>query len=257
MIETCDCAIHYNMMASFQNPEIVYQDDHFVAVNKPAGLLVHRSFVDPTEKQAALQMVRDQVGGKVFPVHRLDRPTSGVLLFALDPETAKRCALLFQAGSFTKTYLAVVRGILPDAGVIDHPVKQVRDRYDKRQEGDEIKRHPAVTTFKCLATIELPFFVDKYPHTRYCLAELSPKTGRRHQLRQHMKHLSHPIIGDTRYGKSVHNRFFQTRFGCRRLLLAAVRLEFIHPATRAHVTIKADPGPDFSFILNELGWTYP
>jgi tRNA pseudouridine65 synthase len=238
-------------------PEIVYKDDYFVAVNKPAGLLVHRSMVDPKEKFSAVQMVRDQLGCKVYPVHRLDRPTSGVLLFALDPEIAKKCAQLFCAGTITKKYLAVLRGYLPDAGVTDHPVKEVRDRFLDRHDRDEIKRYPAMTEFKCLAKIELPVFVDKYPQTRYSLAELFPKTGRRHQLRQHMKHLSHPIVGDTRYGKSAHNRFFHTRYHCKRLLLAAVELRFIHPETGADIIISADPGPDFAIILKEFGWNLP
>lgn len=216
--------------------------------------MVHRSRIEPGGKNFALQMVRDRVGCHVYPVHRLDRPTSGVLLFALDPEIAGKTARLFQAGKVAKTYLAVVRGYLPDTGIIDHPVKQVRDRYIRRQMEGEAKKYPAITEFKCLSKIELPVFVDKYPTSRYSLAQLSPNTGRRHQLRQHMKHLSHPIIGDTRYGKSAHNKFFETRFNCRRLLLAAVEMRFVHPETRGEVSITASPGHDFSFILDEFGW---
>jgi tRNA pseudouridine65 synthase len=138
-------------MKNMPEPEIIYQDDHFVAINKPAGLLVHRSPIDRHEKQFALQMVRDQIGCHVFPVHRLDRPTSGILLFALNPETARKCAQLFQTDQIHKTYLAVVRGFLPDSGTIDHPVKQVRDRYVKGCNSNEIKRYPAITGFNCLA----------------------------------------------------------------------------------------------------------
>jgi len=234
--------------------DILYLDDHFVAVNKPAGLLVHRSRVDPGEKNFALQKVRDQIGQHVFPVHRLDRPTSGILLFALNPETAKKTADLFQSGHVSKAYLAVVRGYLPDSGRIDHPVKKIKDRYLRQPTDPDKTSYPAVTEFKCLAKTELPFCVDKYFTSRYSLAKLFPKTGRRHQLRQHMKHLSHPIIGDTRYGKSIHNHFFKNQFHCSRLLLAAVELQLIHPETGKEVSISATPDTAFSLILNQFGW---
>lgn len=235
-------------------PEIIYQDDHFVAINKPAGLMVHRSPIDRHEKQFALQMTRDRIRQRIFPVHRLDRPTSGVLLFALNPETAKKTAHLFCSGHIEKTYLAVVRGYLPDAGIIDHPVKQVKDRYIRRQGGSDTKRHPAVTQFKCLAKTEIPRAVDKYPTSRYSLAQLCPKTGRRHQLRQHMKHIFHPIIGDTRYGKSVHNNFFKDQFNCQRLLLAAVQMRFVHPETGKILCLSAALDHSFADIVKQFSW---
>ena len=242
--------------------EILYKDENFVAINKPSGLLVHRSPIAKREKQFALQMVRDQIGQRVFPVHRLDRPTSGVLLFALCPETANLTAQLFQAGQIHKKYIAVVRGYIPEQGTVDHPLKEIKDRYIKRQTRQkndpnikpDIKTYPAVTNYKQLAKIELPFTVDKYPTSRYSLVELIPKTGRRHQLRRHMKHLSHPIIGDTRYGKDIHNKFFLNQFHCKRLLLAAVEMTFIHPMTGADVVIKAAPDGEFSSILQKFNW---
>jgi tRNA pseudouridine65 synthase len=242
--------------------EILYKDENFVAINKPSGLLVHRSPIAKREKQFALQMVRNQIGQRVFPVHRLDRPTSGVLLFALCPETANLTAQLFQAGQIQKKYIAVVRGYIPEQGTVDHPLKEIKDRYIKRQTRQkndpnikpDIKIYPAVTNYKQLAKIELPFTVDKYPTSRYSLVELIPKTGRRHQLRRHMKHLSHPIIGDTRYGKDVHNKFFLSQFNCKRLLLAAVEMTFIHPMTGADVVIKAAPDGEFSSILQKFNW---
>ncbi len=238
--------------------EILYKDEHFVAVNKPAGLLVHRSPIDKREKKFALQMVRNQIGQRVYPVHRLDRPTSGVLLFALSPEIAKETAQLFQNGQILKKYIAVVRGYIPEQGTVDHPVKEIKDRYIKRRarlkNDPHIKTYPAVTDFKRLAKIELPFAVDKYPTTRYSLAELIPKTGRRHQLRRHMKHLSHPIIGDTRYGKDVHNKFFVNRFNCKGLLLAAVEMNFTHPETGSDVLITATPDRALTLILKQFNW---
>ncbi len=266
MIEYRECDIHQKIMTNSRELEILYQDDHFVAINKPSGLLVHRSPVASREKIFALQMVRDQIGQRVFPVHRLDRPTSGVLLFALSPETANLTAQLFQAGQIQKKYIAVVRGYIPERGTVDHPLKEIKDRYIKRRARQkdkpyikpEIKTYPAVTDFKQLAKIELPFAVDKYPTSRYSLVELIPKTGRRHQLRRHMKHLSHPIIGDTRYGKDIHNKFFLNQFHCKRLLLAAVEMKFIHPMTGADVVITAAPDGkfdgEFSLILQQFNW---
>ena len=241
-------------MTNTQELEILYKNEHFVAVNKPSGLLVHRSPVDTKEKIFALQMVRDQIGQHVFPVHRLDRPTSGILLFALNSEAARQTAQLFQTGQVRKKYIAVVRGYIPEQGIINHPVKKIKDRYIRRQSKQKNKIYQAVTNFKRLAKIELPVSVDKYPTSRYSLAELSPKTGRRHQLRQHMKHLSHPIIGDTRYGKDVHNKFFVTRFNCKGLLLAAIKMHFLHPETGADIMITATPDRNFSLILNQFNW---
>ena len=238
--------------------EIIYLDDYFIAVNKPPGLLVHRSPIDRKEKRFALQMVRNLVNRHVYPVHRLDRPTSGVLLFALSPEMLKQTAALFQAGLVTKKYLAVVRGYIPEKGTIIHPVKEIRDRFIERKDRQPTappgKKPDAVTGYVRLATVELPVSVDKYLATRYSLAALYPETGRRHQLRQHMKHISHPIIGDTKYGKDVHNKFFAREFNCHGLLLSAVELRFTHPVTGKTVTIQAAPHPDFVLILNRFNW---
>ena len=236
--------------------EIIYRDDYFLAVDKPPGLLVHRSPIDRKEKRFALQMVRNLVNRHVYPVHRLDRPTSGVLLFALSPEVLKQTAALFQAGLISKKYLAVVRGYIPEKGTINHPVKEIRDRFFcQKKDGQAAGKKPdAVTGYLRLATVELPVSVDKYPAARYSLAALYPETGRRHQLRQHMKHISHPIIGDTKYGKDVHNKFFAGEFNCRGLLLSAVELNFSHPVTGKTVTIQAPLHPDFALILNRFNW---
>ena len=238
--------------------EIIYRDEYFIAVDKPPGLLVHRSPIDRKERRFALQMVRNLVNRHVYPAHRLDRPTSGVLLFALSPEVLKQTAALFQAGLVAKKYLAVVRGYIPEKGTIIHPVKEIRDRFLCPKDGQAAepagKKPDAITGYLRLATVELPVPVDKYPATRYSLAALYPGTGRRHQLRQHMKHISHPIIGDTKYGKDVHNKFFAREFNCRGLLLSAVELNFTHPVTGKTVTIQAPPHPDFALILNRFNW---
>ena len=200
--------------------ELVYRDEHLVAINKPAGLLVHRSHLDRYETRFALQMLRDQIGQRVYPVHRLDKPTSGILLFALSPDIARQLSLLFEQRQVHKQYLAVVRGHCPEQGEIDHPLKEQRDKIADARMRDDKPAQEATTCFRRLATVELPGAVDRYPQTRYSLVQLSPLTGRRHQLRRHMKHIGHPIIGDAKHGKGVHNRFMAAQYGCDRLLLA-------------------------------------
>ncbi|HEY6872305.1 MAG TPA: pseudouridine synthase [Geobacteraceae bacterium] len=232
--------------------EIIRQDDAFVAVNKPAGLLVHRSPLDPREERFALQMARNILGRRVYPVHRLDRATSGVLLFALSPGWARQLAAAFAERRVEKGYLAVVRGFTAEEGVIDHPLADLPDRYPclPRDDGER----DAVTAYRRLATAELPVAVGRYPTSRYSLVAAFPRTGRRHQLRRHFKHLFHPIIGDTNYGEGRHNRFFREELGCSRLLLHAAGLTFPHPSTGGMVTLTAPPGGDFASLLGRLGW---
>ncbi|NNG01106.1 MAG: pseudouridylate synthase [Desulfobacteraceae bacterium] len=233
--------------------DIIFQDQHYVAVNKPAGVSVHRG-ADSRGQGYTLQWVRDMVGRRVYPLHRLDRPTSGVLLFALDADAARKTGDLIRSGGLAKTYLAVVRGYTDAEGLIDYPVKQVREGRYRTNHRRSAKRRSAVTEYKTLATIELPFAVDTYPTSRYSLVVLRPRTGRRHQLRQHLKHLSHPIIGDTRYGKSVHNRFFASRFDCNRLLLAATTLGFVHPFTHKAIKVSVEIGGSYRALLRRFGW---
>ncbi len=232
--------------------EILYRDDTLVAIDKPSGWLVHRSDIDRHETRIAVQALRDQLGRHVHPVHRLDKGTSGVLLFALDKETGRRLGDRFAGHQVEKTYRAVVRGWPPEAGRIDHPLRDVEDDYSGMAAGDGTRE--AVTDYRRLACIELPHRVDRYPTARYALLSLCPKTGRRHQLRRHLKHLSHPIIGDATYGKGRHNRLFQSAFGCHRLLLACVELRFRHPESGEPITITAPLGGDFARLLTRFGW---
>jgi tRNA pseudouridine65 synthase len=231
---------------------VLYRDDAIVVVNKPSGLLVHRSPIDRHETRFAVQLLRDQLGRHVYPVHRLDKGTSGALTFALDKATATALAEQFAGRQVRKTYVAVVRGWPPASGVIDHPLDPVQDTYAPAA---VTARKPCRTVLRSLAWVELPVRVDRYPTSRYALVELEPETGRRHQLRRHLAHLSHPIIGDSTYGKGRHNRLFVERYGVHRLLLACVRLEFEHPVTRATVRVEADPGPEFAALQRRLPWT--
>jgi tRNA pseudouridine65 synthase len=236
--------------------EIVYQDDYLVAINKPAGLLVHRSNIDRHETRFALQLLRDQLGQHVYPLHRLDKPTSGVLLFALSTDIARDVSSQFSNNLIDKTYLAVLRGWCPSAGKIDHPLKQQLDKMTDRKARRDKPPQSAFTDFKQLATVELPFEVDRYPQSRYSLVEAYPKTGRKHQLRRHFKHISHPIIGDPKHGKSSHNRFFQQQFDCHRLLLSCTQLSFKHPVSQERLIIKAELDENFSRLNKKIGWHY-
>ena len=231
---------------------ILYRDEFLVAVHKPSGLLVHRTDIDRHETRFAVQIVRDQIGCKVHAVHRLDKGTSGVLVFALNPEAAKVLTAQFEAQQVAKIYLAVVRGHPLESGVIDHPLSRIRDDYEWKGADMESEAQAAVTRYRRLATAECDVAVDKYPTSRYALVELDPLTGRRHQLRRHLKHISHPIIGDSTYGKGRHNRFFQQAFGCHRMLLASVSLALTHPVTGQPLTLIAPLADDFMNVLTAL-----
>ena len=181
--------------------DILFQDDALVVVNKPSGLLVHRSMIDRHETRFAMQMVRDQIGHHVFPIHRLDKPTSGVLIFALSSASAKTMGAQFQQKTIYKRYKAVVRGFAPELGVIDYPLKEELDKIADKKVRPNKPAQAAVTQYRCLATTELPIAIDaRHPTSRYSLIEALPQTGRKHQIRRHMKHISHPIIGDAKHG---------------------------------------------------------
>ena len=234
--------------------DILYQDEWLIAINKPAGLLVHRSMIDRYETRFAMQMLRDQIGQYVFPVHRLDKPTSGVLLFALNPETARKMGDLFSARVVGKEYLAVVRGYTNEQGVIDYPLKEELDKKSDQKAAPDKAGQEAVTEYRSLATVELPYAVGRYQTARYSLVRLTPKTGRKHQLRRHLKHVFHPIVGDTTHGDGKQNSFFRERFDCHRLLLAAVTLGFMHPETEQKLQIIAPPEDDFLEVCQALSW---
>lgn len=230
---------------------VLFQDEWLIAVHKPSGLLVHRSDIDRHETRFAVQILRDQIGQKVYPVHRLDKGTSGVLLFALDRDMARQVGVQFERQEVAKTYLAVVRGWPLESGTIDHPLVRVVDTYAGISADGEAQS--AVTRYRCLATCELPYTVDRYPSSRYALLELQPLTGRRHQLRRHLKHIAHPIIGDATYGKGRHNRLFQELFGEYRLLLASTETRLTHPVTGETLLLNAPLAENFAEVLRRLG----
>ncbi len=233
---------------------ILYRDEHIAVIDKPANLLVHRSEIDRHETRFAIQILRDQIGQRVWPAHRLDRGTSGVLLFGLSAEIASTLGKQFEAGSVEKRYWAVVRGHPPVSGSIDHALSRQRDAYEFQGEHSSQEAQPALSHFRRLAEIELPIAIDRYPSSRYALVELQPVTGRRHQLRRHLKHIAHPIIGDATYGKGKHNRYFAEHFACRRMLLACVEMGFDHPVDRKRLKINAPVSGEFAALLARFGW---
>ncbi|MCZ4303639.1 pseudouridine synthase [Zoogloeaceae bacterium G21618-S1] len=234
--------------------EILYRDDTLVAIHKPAGLLVHRTALDRHETRFAVQLLRDQIGQHVWPAHRLDRGTSGVLVFALDADTAGRIGRQFEAQTVAKRYVAVVRGHPSESGLIDHPLSKQRDDREWVDPRAQSAPQDARTVYRRLATIELPIAVDPYPNSRYALLEVQPETGRKHQIRRHLKHIAHPIIGDATYGKGQHNRMFAEHFGSQRLLLASTDLWLDHPHSGERLHLRASPADDFMALLTQFGW---
>ncbi|MEI7429939.1 MAG: pseudouridine synthase [Betaproteobacteria bacterium] len=236
---------------------VIYRDEHLIAIHKPAGLLVHRTVLDRHETRFAVQILRDQIGQYVHPVHRLDRGTSGVLLFALDRNTGRLLSTQFESQHVDKTYLAVVRGHPDQSGCIDHPLIRQFDDYEFRDPEAINAAQTAETFYRRLAVTELPHANDRYPTSRYALVELKPTTGRRHQIRRHLKHIAHPIIGDATYGKGPHNRLFQDLFACHRLLLACLEMNITRPVSGRVLKLTAPLAEDFAALLEKLGWHWP
>ncbi|ACT91347.1 pseudouridine synthase [Dyadobacter fermentans] len=222
--------------------EILYRSDDLVAINKPNGLLVHRSPIASDADVFAVQLLRDQLSQKVYPAHRLDRKTSGVLLFALNENVNSEMQGKFMEGEITKTYHAIVRGHTADRGEIDYPLKR-----------DDGVTQDAVTHFETLARAEVPFALGKHATSRYSLVQLNPLTGRMHQLRKHMAHIMHPIIGDRPHGCNKQNRFFKEELGMIQMMLHAVSVEFVHPVSGQHVTIVAPYLSEFVRMRSVLG----
>ncbi|MDB5802589.1 MAG: pseudouridylate synthase [Rhodocyclales bacterium] len=231
---------------------ILHRDEHLIAIHKPAGLLVHRTALDRHETRFAVQLLRDQIGQHVWPVHRLDRGTSGVLLFALDPSSLRACSAQFEKGTVEKEYRAVVRGWPADSGQIDHPLPRILENTDRGHPDALNAPQAAFTHYQCLARCELPLPDGRFPTSRYALLALQPKTGRRHQLRRHLKHIAHPIIGDATYGKGPHNRAIAALSHRTRMLLACTSLQICHPASGDLLSIECPLAEDFNSTLRAM-----
>jgi len=223
--------------------EIVYQDEYLIAINKPHGLLVHRSPMASDAKVFALQMLRDQIGRRVSPVHRLDRKTGGLLLFAFEKDVEIAMHKQFMEGEVQKKYQAVLRGYAPDALDIDYALTT-----------DEGVVQEAFTSFITLkrAEIDMPF--GKHATSRYSLVEATPTTGRMHQLRKHFAHIFYPIIGDRKHGCNKQNKLFKEQWDMTTMLLHASELNFIHPVTGAQIELRATLQDEFKRVMKMMGW---
>jgi tRNA pseudouridine65 synthase len=235
---------------------ILYQDQYLVAIDKPAGLFVHRSFMDKEETYFALQLVRDLVGQYVYPLHRLDRPTSGVLLFALSEEVARLMGKLFMERKITKTYYALTRGHLLETGTIKHPLTVKLDKIADKYATKDKKRQDAVTHYQSIITATVPIQLGRYNSVRYSLLKLTPETGRKHQIRRHLAHLRHPILGDINYGDNKQNPFFEQYFNFKRLMLFAQSLSFQHPINHQQLQINCDFDEQWQAVFEKLGWQH-
>lgn len=221
--------------------EIIYQDQYLVAINKPPGLLVHRTSIASDAVEFAVQILRDQLLQHVYPIHRLDRKTSGCLLFALDENPLRQMQRAFAGREVHKIYLAIVRGHTEDQGTIDYPLKKENGNMQD-----------AITHYRVLEKLEIPLPFGKHATSRYTLLEISPQTGRKHQIRRHMAHIRHPIIADRPHGDNKQNKLFKEKFGLMTMMLHASKLEFSHPITGNQVTVEAKLNREFQNMLQIL-----
>jgi tRNA pseudouridine65 synthase len=224
---------------------VLFEDDYYIAINKPPGLLVHRSSLAADAEEFALQMLRDQIQHEVHPCHRLDRKTSGVLLFAKTREALTAIRIEFEELRISKEYLAVLRGYSPERGKIEYPLTN-----------DKGKVQEAITNFETLKTTEIDVPFGKFNTSRYSLVKAIPVTGRMHQLRKHFAHILHPIIGDRPHGCNKQNRLFKEKWALTIMLLHAEKLSFEHPFTNSQLIIHAPIFGEFKRALEFLNFSY-
>jgi tRNA pseudouridine65 synthase len=241
--EATACAAPISVLARF---------DRYLVVSKPSGMAVHQT--RGSTGLPLLQALRDQIGQHVYPVHRLDRGTSGAIIMALDSDAQRIWSGCFESGQVTKAYLAVVRGWPEALQTVDYALRRLDDNAVARPDGS---RQPATTLLKRLSTVECAIPSGAWPTSRYALVRALPQEGRRHQIRRHLKHISHPIIGDTTYGKGLHNSVFRDHFGGRRLLLHAEQIDFQDPFDGIQRSIYAPCPEDFQSPATASGLTVP
>ena len=225
--------------------EIIFQDNYFVAINKPHGLLVHRTRIAGDADVFALQLLRDQLQRHVYPVHRIDRKTGGVLLFSLDDEIHKTMQVAFANKEIQKKYIAIVRGYTEDQGTIDYPLLKENGNMQE-----------AITHYKSIDRTELNIPFGNFQTSRYSLLEVTPETGRYHQIRRHLDHIHHPIIADRPHGCNKQNKLFKEKFGLMTMMLHASELTFIHPVTNTEITIVAKIQSEFRRMIHEMNFIY-
>jgi tRNA pseudouridine65 synthase len=221
--------------------EVIYEDDVLITINKPHGLLVHRSSLAKDAEEFALQLVRDYLGERIFPFHRLDRKTGGVLVFAKNSDVAREMQSVFSEQETNKTYHAIVRGFFPDEIRVNHPLANLKGVLQE-----------AETYFRCLAQFELDIPLGKHATSRYSLIEAMPRTGRMHQIRKHLNHLRFPIIGDRPHGCNKQNKLFLEKWNMSTTMLHAKQIQFNHPKTSIKTSIEANYQDEFIRVLGIL-----
>lgn len=242
---------------------VVYEDEYLVAVDKPAGLMVHRGANTHPDEPVLLQVLRDQLQRFIYPIHRLDRPTGGLVVFALDSKTASKLGKMFMARQVEKYYQALVRGFMPEEWMETRPLQERDDsdraidrRVDGAQStgaaGEGAAGQSATTHFRCLQRFEVEWPSSGFPTSRFSLLEVHPTTGRWHQIRRHLNFLAHPVIGDHRHGDHRWNQMFFERTGHYRMMLSAMRLDFRHPVTQEMLTLQAPRGESFDAAIAHL-----
>lgn len=233
---------------SISSIDIIYEDELMVVVNKPNNFLIHQShYARNIQEPTLLDFLHTQLNTKLYPVHRLDRKTSGILLLLKDKSAVADFQALFTSNAITKTYYAITRGFAPPTGSIDFPVKNDDTGVYKE----------ALTHYQTINNIVLDIPVHPYSTSRYSLVQLTPKTGRMHQLRKHLNKVSHPIVGDYKYGDRFHNRMFEREFNCHYLFLHAYRLQFKHPLTGLEHTFTAPFPKDWEMLFKRFNWELP
>jgi tRNA pseudouridine65 synthase len=225
--------------------EIVYRDEHIIAINKPHGLLVHRTKIATERDVFALQLLRDQIGQRVYPIHRIDRKTSGVLLFALSEEINASLSAIFREQQIEKIYWAIVRGFTDSEGTIDYALRKENGQFQD-----------AVTHYKTLAQTEIPVALGKFDTSRYSLVEVKPETGRMHQIRKHLAHIHHPILADRPHGCNKQNKLFKEKWGMDSMLLHAKEVKFKHPVSHKILHITANFSSEFERALSFLNFDF-
>ena len=223
------------------NLPILYQDEYLVAIQKPHNLFVHRTSMGKDDEIFALQLLRDQIGKKVNPIHRIDRKTSGIVLFSMDMEVHKAIGIQFEDNLIEKEYTALVRGYTEDFGTIDYPLTNLSGKVQE-----------AVTEYETIERMEVNVPFGKFKTSRYSIVKVFPKTGRYHQIRKHFAHIFHPIIGDRPHGCNKQNKLFLEKWNMNDMMLCATKLTFFHPVLETNINIESPLSKEFLQCLKNL-----
>ncbi len=223
--------------------DILFEDEDLIAINKPCGILVHRTKISE-DTDFVLQRLRNQIKRRIYPIHRLDRATSGVLIFGKNKNSTEKMSIQFREKTIEKKYLAITRGFVEEAETINYPLAP----------NPQKPKQEAITYYKKLHQVTLPVAIGRYETARYSLVEVFPKTGRSHQIRRHFSHLRHPVIGDKRHGDIHHNKYWAASFGVPRMLLHAQELGFVHPTNQEKMIITAPLNEAFEKALKIIKW---